>query len=133
MPGEKPSPVAGGATWRGGDVGVAVLTVDADGEVAQTGHGAREKAGMDLGVELGERAVADVVQKIFDLPVPSDPVGGLGAGNRTRRQAGDQGDALDGELAAREVLPPAGGSGSEAVSRSGVFRLTGTPMACLES
>lgn len=86
---------------------MAVLTVDADGEVAQAGHDAREMVGMDLGVVLAERPVADVVRKVSDLPVPSDPVGELGAGDRAGRQAGDQIDALDGELAAREVLPPA--------------------------
>lgn len=74
--GQGPSPVASGMTQGGGDVGVAVLTVDADGEVAQACHDAREIAGMDFGVVLAERA--DVVQKIFDLPVPSDPVGELG-------------------------------------------------------
>ncbi|MFI9568773.1 hypothetical protein [Streptomyces rishiriensis] len=62
---------------------------------------------MDLGVVLAERAVADVVQKVFDLPVASDPVGELGAGRRAGRQAGDQVDALDGGLAAGEFLPPA--------------------------
>ncbi|TQE27943.1 hypothetical protein SipoB123_10930, partial [Streptomyces ipomoeae] len=86
---------------------MAVLTVDADGEVAQAGHDAREMPGMDFGVVLAERAVADVVQKIFGLPVASDPVGELGAGNGAGRQAGYQVDALDGELAAGEVLPPA--------------------------
>ncbi|MBA9050439.1 hypothetical protein BJ996_007170 [Streptomyces phaeogriseichromatogenes] len=85
---------------------MAVLTVDADGEVAQAGHDARELAGMDLGVLLAERPVADVVRKVSDLPAPSDPVGELGAGDRAGRQVGDQIDALDGELAAREVLPP---------------------------
>ncbi|MEU1039085.1 hypothetical protein ACFYP4_09165 [Streptomyces sp. NPDC005551] len=37
-------------------------------------------AGMDLGVVLAERAVADVVQNIFDLPVASDPVREQGTG-----------------------------------------------------
>lgn len=73
-------------------------------------------AGMDLGVVLAERAVADVVQKILDLPVASDPVRELGAGDRAGRQAGDQVDTLDGELAAGEVPPPAGQSTSSAWS-----------------
>ncbi|MFJ8096571.1 hypothetical protein [Streptomyces griseofuscus] len=77
---------------------MAALTVDADGEVAQAGHDAREMVGMDLGVVLAERPVADVVRKVSDLPVPADPVGELGAGDRAGRQAGDQIDALDGEL-----------------------------------
>jgi hypothetical protein len=84
--GQGPSPVASGVAEGGGDVGVAVLAVDADGEVAQAGHDAREMAGMDLGVVLAEGAVADVVQQVFNLPVPSDPVGELGAGRRAVRQ-----------------------------------------------
>jgi hypothetical protein len=44
--------------------GVAVLAVDADGEVAQAGHDAWEAADIDLGVVLAEGAVADVVQAV---------------------------------------------------------------------
>lgn len=62
---------------------------------------------MDFGVVLAEGAVADVMQKILDLPVPSDPGRELEAGRRAGRQAGDQVDALDGELAGGQVLPPA--------------------------
>ncbi|MGW3166859.1 hypothetical protein ACWC9Q_29165 [Streptomyces sp. NPDC001142] len=62
---------------------------------------------MDLGVILAERAVADMMQKIFDLPVPSDPSSELDAGRRAGRQAGDQVDAFDGELAGGEVLSSA--------------------------
>lgn len=62
---------------------------------------------MDLGVVLAESSAADVVQKIFDLPVPSDPGGELGTGRRAGRQAGDQVDAFDGESAGGEVLSPA--------------------------
>jgi hypothetical protein len=43
---------------------VAVLAVDADGEVAQAGHDAWEAADIDLGVVLAEGAVADVVQAV---------------------------------------------------------------------
>jgi len=42
---------------------VSVLAVDADREVAQAGHDARETTNMDLGVVLAGRAVPDVVQK----------------------------------------------------------------------
>jgi hypothetical protein len=62
---------------------------------------------MDLGVVLAEGAVPDVAQKIFDLLAAADPGGELGAAGSSRRHAGDQVDALDGELAAGEVLPPA--------------------------
>lgn len=51
-------------------LGVAVLTMDADGEVAHAGHDARETAGLDLGVVLAERAVTDVVQKNSIFPGP---------------------------------------------------------------
>ncbi|WP_308314789.1 hypothetical protein, partial [Streptomyces sp. CNQ085] len=68
---------------------MAVLAVDADGEVAQAGHDAGEAAGVDFGVVLAEGAVADVVQQVFDLPMASDPGGEPGAGNRAGRQAGD--------------------------------------------
>ncbi len=105
--GQGSAAVAGGVAEGGGDVGATVLTVDADGEVAQAGHDAREAADTDLEVVLAESAVADVVQEIFDVPVSSDPGCELGAGRRAGRQAGDQVDALDGELAAGEVLPPA--------------------------
>jgi hypothetical protein len=40
--------VAAGAAERGGDVGVAVLAVDADGEVTQAGHDAGQVLGADL-------------------------------------------------------------------------------------
>jgi hypothetical protein len=46
-------------------------------------------------------------QKVFDLPVASDPGGELGAGRGAGRQAGDQVDAFDGELVGGEVLSPA--------------------------
>ncbi len=69
----------------------------------------------NLGVVLAEGAVTDVAQKIFDLPVPPDSGSELGAGRCAGRQAGDQVDALDGGLAAGEVLPPAhDSSGSDA-------------------
>jgi hypothetical protein len=44
----------------GSDVAVAVGAQDADGEVAQTGHGAWCSAGADLGGVLGEGDVAEV-------------------------------------------------------------------------
>ncbi|MFE9835293.1 hypothetical protein ACFYP4_09140 [Streptomyces sp. NPDC005551] len=83
---------------------MAVLAVDVDGEVAQAGHEAGKMAGTELrlalALALAERAVADVVQNIFDLPVASDPVRELGTGDSAGRQAGDRVDALDGELSA---------------------------------
>ena len=81
--------------------------MDADGEVAQSGHDPRKTAGADLGVVFTEGAVPDVVEKIFNLPVAADPGGELGAGRGAGRQAGDQVDAFDGELAGGEVLSPA--------------------------
>jgi len=64
-------------------------------------------ADVDLGVDFAEGTVADVVQKILDLSVPSDPGGESGTAHRAGRQAGDQADALDGECAGGEVLSPA--------------------------
>ena len=78
------SRVAGVAAQRGGDVAVTVPPQDADGEIAQAGHGAGGGAGPDLGGVLGEGGVAEVVQRL-DAPVAPDPVGqagraGLGGG-----------------------------------------------------
>jgi len=56
--------VAGVAAQRSGDVAVAVGAQDADGEVAQAGHGAGGGAGTDLGDVLGEGGVAEVVQRL---------------------------------------------------------------------
>ncbi|MFI1034245.1 aldo/keto reductase [Streptomyces sp. NPDC020951] len=55
----------------------------------------------------GELLGDTTVVAIFDLPVPSDPGGDLGAGRRAGRLAGDQVGAFDGELAGGEVLSPA--------------------------
>ncbi len=85
--------VAGVAAQRGGDVAVAVGPEDADGEVAQAGHGSGGGAGADLGGVLGEGGVADVVQRL-DAPVAPDPVsqaGGVGLGG------GEVGDRVDGD------------------------------------
>lgn len=51
------------------EVRLAVLAEDADGEVAQAGHGAGQSAGADL----AERAVPHVVQEVLDAPVAFDP------------------------------------------------------------
>lgn len=67
----------GGMAPGGGDVGAAVLAVDADGEVVQAGHGAGQVSGADLGVVLAEGLVADVVQRVLDVPVAPDPGGEL--------------------------------------------------------
>jgi hypothetical protein len=66
--------VAGVAAQGGGDVAVTVGAQDADGEVAQTGHGSWCGAGAELGGVLGEGGVADVVQRL-DAPVAARPVG----------------------------------------------------------
>jgi hypothetical protein len=60
--------VAGVAAQRGGDVAVTVPPQDADGEVAQAGHGPWGVAGADLGGVLGKGGVAEVVQRL-DAPV----------------------------------------------------------------
>jgi hypothetical protein len=61
--GQQPSRVAGVAA-QGGDVAVAAQAQDANGEVAQAGHGPWDVAGADLGDILGEGGVADVVQRL---------------------------------------------------------------------
>ena len=77
----------------GGDVGGAVESVGADGEVAQGRHDGGAVAGADLGVVFGEDDVADPVQPVFDGPVPADGVGDLvGAGV----VPGQVGDGIDG-------------------------------------
>ena len=88
--GQGPLASRGRCDMDGDDGGMAALSVDADGEVAQAGHIVREMASMDLGVILAERAVADVVQTIFDLPVPSDALGKLGTVSHAGQQAGDR-------------------------------------------
>ena len=62
--------VGGVAARRSGDGVAAVETQDADGEVAQAGHGPGSVAGADLAGVLGEGRVADVVQRL-DAPMPS--------------------------------------------------------------
>ncbi len=69
--------VAGVASQRGGDVAVAASAQDADGQVAQAGHGPRCGAGADLAGVLGEGDIAEVVQRL-DAPVAPDPVGQAG-------------------------------------------------------
>jgi hypothetical protein len=101
--GEGPLGVPGGAAEDGGDVGVAVLTMDADGEVAQACHDAGQVPGADLRAVLTEGAVADVVELVFDLPAAADPCSRFRAGGRAGRQAGDQVDLLDRQLA-RDVI-----------------------------
>jgi hypothetical protein len=48
---------------------MTVSPQDADGEVAQAGHGAGGGAGAELGGVLGEGDIADVVQPL-DAPCP---------------------------------------------------------------
>jgi hypothetical protein len=66
--------VAGVAVRCSGDGVAAVETQDADGEVAQAGHGPGSVAGADLAGVLGEGRLAEVVQRL-DAPIPSDLVG----------------------------------------------------------
>jgi hypothetical protein len=70
---------------------VAVGLEDADGEVAQVGHGghgAGGGAGEDLGGVLGEGDIADVVQRL-DAPVAADVVGEAGGACLGGVQVGD--------------------------------------------
>src|SRR5215203_1292602 len=83
--------VAGVAAQRGGDVAVAMGVQDADGEVAQAGHGPGGGAGADLASVLGKGGVTDVVQRL-DAPVPSDPVGQAGGASLGGGEAGDRVD-----------------------------------------
>jgi hypothetical protein len=52
------------AAQRGGDIAVAAQAQDADGGVAQAGHGPWGVAGAELRRVLGEGGVADVVQRL---------------------------------------------------------------------
>ena len=105
--GEGPQAVWGGVAEGGCDVGVAVLAVDADGEVAQAGHDAGQVTGADLRGVRVEGAVADVVELVLDAPVAADPGGEFAAGGRAGRQARDQVDPLVRERARAQVLSPA--------------------------
>ncbi|MGW2552923.1 hypothetical protein [Streptomyces sp. NPDC001635] len=51
----------------------------ADPDWLQGGHRAGQAAGADLRGVLGERGVADVVELVLNLPVPTDPGGDLGS------------------------------------------------------
>ncbi len=72
----------------GGDAGVPGRFHDADGQVAQGGHGLGSAAGADLGGVFAVADVAEVVQGL-DLPVAADPGGELGGGCLAGVQAGD--------------------------------------------
>jgi hypothetical protein len=72
----------------GGDAGVPGRFQDADGQVAQGGHGLGSAAGADLGGVFAVADVAEVVQGL-DLPVAADPDGELGGGCLVGVQAGD--------------------------------------------
>ena len=64
--GEGPLVVPPSAAECGGDVGMTVLAVDADGEVAQAGHDVEQVPGPDLRGGFVEGAVSDVVELILD-------------------------------------------------------------------
>lgn len=61
--------VAGDVPEGGGDVGVAGLAVDADGEVAEADHCARQATGADLGVVFAVGALADAREEVLDALV----------------------------------------------------------------
>jgi hypothetical protein len=63
-------------------------------------------AGADLGVVLAKRAGPHVAQEVLDAPVASDTGGEFGAGGVEDAQAGDQVDALDGQLPGAQVASP---------------------------
>jgi hypothetical protein len=92
---------------RGGDVAVAVGPEDADGEVAQAGHGPGGGGGAGLGGVFGEGGVADVVQGL-DAPVPADPVGQAGRAGLGGGEAGDRVDGMGAPLVAGKRPDPAG-------------------------
>lgn len=61
---------------------MAVLAADADGEVAQAGHGEGQAAGADLGAVLTEGPVANMVQLVLgptdrDVDCPGQSTGGI--------------------------------------------------------
>src|SRR4029450_4763268 len=102
--------VAGVAAQGGGDVAVAAGTQDADGEVAQAGHGPWGGAGAGLGGVLGEGDIADVVQRL-DGPVTAHVVGQAG---RVCLGGGEAGDRVHGHgpaAGAGEGPGAAGGGG----------------------
>src|SRR6266487_5814827 len=99
--------VAGVAAQRLGDVAVAAGAQDADGEVAQAGHGPGCVAGADLGGVLGEGDIADVVQRL-DAPVPADPVGEAGGACLGGGEVGDGVHGHGAPAAAAQGPDPAG-------------------------
>jgi hypothetical protein len=68
---------------------VTVPPQDADGEVAQAGHGVGRGAGAELVGVLGEGDVADVVQRL-DAPVAAHVVGQAGGACLGGGEAGDR-------------------------------------------
>jgi hypothetical protein len=97
--------VAAGAAESGGDVGLAVLAEDADGEVARAGHGPGQVAGADFGVVLAEGPVTDVVQGVQVGPVTVPGVQRVGGDHdvlqvEAVQQGPERGDlvALGGDL-----------------------------------
>jgi hypothetical protein len=72
--GEGSAWVASVAAQRGGDVDQTRPAQHADDQVAQGRHDIGSGAGAELGGVLGERGVAEVVQRL-DRPVPAQRVG----------------------------------------------------------
>lgn len=99
--------VPSGAAECGSDVGLAVLAVDAGGEIALAGHDAGQVPGPDLRGVFAEGPVPDVVKLVLEVPVFTDPGGELGSRGRAGRQAGDQVDPLDCQLACDQAPSPA--------------------------
>ncbi len=98
--------VAGVAAQRGGDVAMTVGVQDANGEVAQAGHGSWGGASAGLGGVLGEGGVADVVQ-CLDAP-PAQLVGKAGGACLGSGEAGDGVHRHGAPAAAGKRADPAG-------------------------
>jgi hypothetical protein len=105
--GEGSGGVAGVAAQRCGDEAVAAQAQDADGEVAEAGHGPGGVAGADLGGILGEGGVADVGQRL-NAPMPSDPVGQAGVAGLGGGEAGDRVHGHGAPASAGQRADPAG-------------------------
>jgi len=87
-----------------GDVGGAVYPQDAEGEVAERGHGAGAGVGADLGAVFVVGDLAHPVQAVFYGPVAADPGCEVGCGDLFGGQAGDRVHRFGGPF--RAVQPP---------------------------
>lgn len=83
--------VAAVVVGGGGEVGPAEQAGQADGQVAQAGHDARDCSGPDSAGVPAVGDVADVVQGL-DTPLATDQSGELSVGDPARWEAGDRVD-----------------------------------------